>query len=343
MARQFPSWDKPIFPHVWKASEEEIDMKLPFLGIIGGPMSRYNDNSEDDKVQRSDSTTSLPTWCNEKPDADNASLCLRSISSFHCESERTCFPDSRQEEQDWLRNGEANNRDPCFESFSEEETTPPYSNCSGLLSSFTFEDISISGMDADRRPISATASMLTLPTDVIYGQDLVGEVVSMQQDRILPPSISWTIQAFYTSDQELCFKLQMVDGGGVSMILMENEIIESVKLLVEKEQENQAYIGNFEQFEIISIDNQSELVQTSNVLNHVRAIIKSSSYNATTFPLRQKIERFDNDLCNRQKNASLNSNSRRRQRQESHTSAETNNKKRKIETRNPPSVLHGEY
>jgi hypothetical protein len=82
------------------------------------------------------------------------------------------------------------------------------------------------------------------------------------------PSFEWAIESHYNQSQSLCFKLKM--SGGAYMLLLEDEILDSITVLLEETMTNII-------FKVLSIDGNSLLVDSSQVMAKMAEIIETET------------------------------------------------------------------
>ena len=349
MTKQLPTWGEPILPHVWKTSEEEINLKFPFPAIPVEMTRNHRDGGEEDDdnnngfIEDRTPVVSFPYQEEKLPMDGPFFLQPKTVSGI----EQFLVQESRHEEEDGLQE-DFTDHDSCSEYYSSEEAVSPTSHSSGS-SSYIFNTIDI---DMDSNPcISFDDSPLAaVPADT-FGQELVGDIIMSTQTEPSPSPIAWIIETYYDVNQELCFKLQMTESGA-SMILMKDEILESVKIIVEKEEEEEEDEEDYDGktlFDIKSINGDSEFVELSNVLQKISDII--SSLDGITH--KKKTTKRERDLDNNisdvviprshhnhpsSSSSSLVLSSRRRRRRENQdtTTTDESNKKRKNEKRKSP-------
>jgi hypothetical protein len=82
------------------------------------------------------------------------------------------------------------------------------------------------------------------------------------------PSFAWDIEAHYNQSQSLWFKLKM--SGGAYMLLLEDEILDSIAVLLEETMNNII-------FKVQSVDGNSVLVDSSQVMAKMAEIIETET------------------------------------------------------------------
>ena len=359
MTRQLPTWGEPILPHVWKTSEEEINLKFPFPAVPVGMTRNHgvcnddedgDDNNGNGYVEDRNPVVSFPYQEEISPKDGPFFLQPKTVYGI----EQSLVEESRQEEEEGSFHEDLNtdHDDLCSEYYSSEEAVSPTSHSSGSSSSYVFNNIDINiDIDMDINPCISLddVPLAVVPADT-FGQELVGEIImSTTQTEPSPPSpIAWIIEAYYDAHRELCFKLQMTESGA-SMILMKDEILESVKIIVEKEEEEEENDWNT-LFDIKSINGDSEFVELSNVLQKISDIIASidgKSHKKKTAKRERDLDSNTtsdvfvprsrhNHPSSSSSSSVLSSRRRRRQENQDTTTTDVSNKKHKNEKRISP-------
>jgi hypothetical protein len=243
---RLPSWDQPILAPVWRHirhMEDEMDHKFP-LPKTSSDFSMENLSDEDDgpffiSSQYVDQDDILPLW--------------RKATHEHDERSH-----SEQSESSTMEEDDDDDEESCMSDSSFE---------------FDSDDLEHRA-DQSEKDSSAEGEHGRRSSEVSFDSMNVDEIVDTQPDREpqqfmarQPPPIAWIIEAGYISTK-LSFKLKIA--GGAYMLLLEEEVMESVQVLLE-ETLNRVF------FKVQTVNGDSTVVDSSQVLDVVSEIIASES------------------------------------------------------------------
>lgn len=235
---RLPSWGEPILPQVWKISEDEINEKFPLPG-------RYLTSEEEDDDDG--------LFLSNLVDKDLLPLFQKDLAetSAHWRSSQ----DEEDDDGEYMADSDDDDESCSSEDSSELEVEDRHeqdqqdseAEDDGSHRMKSFDD-----MDFD------TNSDMDDPTD-----DSPPPPPPLE----LPhPTIAWIIEAHYNAARQLFFKLKIA--GGAYMILMVDEVIDSVKFLLEETLHNVL-------FKVQAVNGDSTLVYSSSVAQVVSDIMVS--------------------------------------------------------------------
>jgi hypothetical protein len=230
---RLPSWGEPILPHVWKISEDEINEKFPLPG-------RYLILEEEDDDDDS------PLFFPNPVDQDLLPLFQRDLAKLS-----THLRSSQDEDDDEYMADNDDDEESCSSEDSSEleveDRQDSETEDNGSLRMDSFDD-----MDLD------TSSDTNDPTD-----DPPPPPPPLETPH---PTIAWIIEAHYNASRQLFFKLKIA--GGAYMILMVDEVIDSVKFLLEETMHSVL-------FKVQAVNGDSTLVYSSSVAQVLSDIMVS--------------------------------------------------------------------
>jgi hypothetical protein len=245
---RLPSWGEPILPQVWKISEDEIDEKFPLPGKYliledddddgQGPLFLLSNPVDQDILPLFQKDLAEPsTHSRSSQDED-----FEDYMADNDEDDESCSSeDSSEHELEDSSEHELEDRHEQDQQDSESEDD----------GSFRMDD-SFDDMDLD------TSNDTDDPTD-----DPPPPPPPLQ---VPHPTIAWIIEAHYNASRQLFFKLKI--SGGAYMILMVDEVIDSVNFLLEETM-------NSVLFKVQAVNGDSTLVYSSSVAQVVSDIMVS--------------------------------------------------------------------
>jgi hypothetical protein len=239
---RLPSWGEPILPQVWKISEDEIDEKFPLPGTY---LTLVEDEDDDG-----------PLFFSNPMDQDLLPLFQEDLAEPSTHSRSSQDEDDDDDDVEYMADDDDDDDESCtsedsseleLEDRHEQDQQDSESEDDGSLRMDSFDDMDLDASDD-----------MDDPTDDPPPPPPPLEVPH--------PTISWIIEAHYNKSRQLFFKLKI--SGGAYMILMVDEVIDSIKFLKEET------MNNF-LFKVQAVNGDSTLVYSSSVEQVVSDIMVS--------------------------------------------------------------------